>query len=130
MAKSRSGYKRPFRNQPPPGVKVEMKIAEAHQLLLCCATASRYTVGRWAELQLSYALSGRPYIGKPAPLPKRTVLPSPKSFQIGQQIYDEISVKVGEGRELAWIANTLLFLAQIEKRRLDAATREPDRFEF
>ena len=130
MGKSRSGYKRRFTPEQPAGVKIEVRIAEAYQLLLECATASRYTIGRWAELQLTYALSGRPYIAKPIPFAERTVLPKPKSFIVGQPLFDAITLKVGEGKEIAWIANTLIFIAQIERRRLDAAAKEPDRFEF
>ncbi len=56
------------------------------------------------------------------------MLPKPKCFHINERILDAVTLKIGEGNERGWIANMLLFMAQIEMTRLEGVRREPDRF--
>lgn len=115
MAKSKSGYKRPYGGyQSPPGVKIEIKTEEFCQLLVAVSKRNNCTIGKWAHATLKYAMTGEPYIPPPKLLTIATPTKRKRDFELSESFYEEIERRHGEDKAMEWIEKTVLALAQIE----------------
>ena len=117
MAKPRSGYKRPYPNQAPSGVWIEIKTAETYQKLKACAKANGCTISQWAERSLRYALTGEPYIPSYRHTGPATPTKCERGFRLSDLTYSWVESRAGEDKARAWIGKALLGLAAVELER-------------
>ena len=138
MPKPRSGYKRPYSYEPPPGVKINVR-EPTHKNLKTAARANHCTIGQYCETKLLQYLRLRMTVPAPkrdGPQPARKTY----SFQISEGLFDDIerfvAASAPQGADpdviakLAkrWIASTMLHCLAIELERLRGVEEQPDRF--
>lgn len=128
MAKPKSGFKKSFSYQPPDGVRIDIKTQEAYEAIRDCAKYFRLTIGQYAERTLRYAMSGMPYIPPPLTFATKTPTKRPRSFQLPENMYADIELKVGEDRAKHYIASTILGVARIDLMNVYGERQEPDRY--